>query len=147
MSYVPILTIIEDWIKIGIYALIMTFSVALAVIYCKQYITPDDKIANNVAFITLAFAQLFHVFNMSAFDSKFFLNDITKNKYIWLAVVICTGFMVLVFVLPQIRFVLGLALVPTKIWIVSILASLIPLFTVQLYKIIFGKYKPQIRQN
>lgn len=129
----------KDWIKIGIYALIITFSVAAAVIYCKQYITSDDRIANNVAFITLAFAQLFHVFNMSAFDSKFFINDITKNKYIWLAVVICTGFMVLVFVVPQMRLVLDLDILPTKIWIVSILASLIPLFLIQLYKIILGR--------
>ncbi|GAB2616557.1 cation-transporting P-type ATPase [Emticicia sediminis] len=132
----------KDWIKIGIYALIITISVASAVIYCKQFITPDDKISNNVAFITLAFAQLFHVFNMSAFDSKFFLNDITQNKFVWLAVVICTGFMVLVFLVPQMRLVLGLDLLPTKIWIVSILASLIPLFLIQLYKIIFSKYKP-----
>ena len=129
----------KDWIKIGIYALIMTFSMAAAVIYCKHFITPDDKISNNVAFITLAFAQLFHVFNMSAFDSKVFINDITKNKYVWLAVVICTGFMVLVFVLPQMRLVLGLDFLPTKIWIVSILASFIPLFLIQLYKIIFRK--------
>ena len=129
----------KDWIKIGIYALIMTFSVAAAVVYCKQYITPDDKISNNVAFITLAFAQLFHVFNMSAFDSKVFINDITKNKYVWLAVVICTGFMILVFISPQMRLVLGLDYLPTKIWIVSILASFIPLFLIQLYKIIFRK--------
>jgi len=87
----------------------------------------------------LAFAQLFHVFNMSAIDSKVFVNDITKNKYVWLAVVICTGFMVLVFVIPQMRLVLGLDFLPTKIWIVSILASLIPLFTIHLYKIFFGR--------
>jgi P-type Ca2+ transporter type 2C len=129
----------KDWIKIGIYALVMTFSVAAAVVFCKQYITPDDKISNNVAFITLAFAQLFHVFNMSAFDSKVFINDITKNKYVWLAVVICTGFMILVFISPQMRLVLGLDFLPTKIWIVSILASFIPLFLIQLYKIIFRK--------
>lgn len=128
----------KDWIKIGIYALIMSLSVAVAVIYCKHYISTDDKLANNVAFITLAFAQLFHVFNMSAFDSKIFINDITKNKYVWLAVVICTGFMILVFLLPQMRLVLGLDFLSTKIWIVSILASLIPLVLIQLYKIIFG---------
>jgi Ca2+-transporting ATPase len=92
-----------------------------------------------MAFITLAFAQLFHVFNMSAFDSKVLINDITKNKYVWLAVIICTGFMVLVFVSPQMRVVLGLDFLPIKIWIVSILASFIPLFLIQLYKIIFGK--------
>jgi Ca2+-transporting ATPase len=126
----------KDWIKIGIYALIITFSVASAVIYCKEFITLDDKIANNVAFITLAFAQLFHVFNMSAFDSKVFINDLTKNKYVWLAVVICTGFMVLVFVSPQMRLVLDLDILPTKIWMLAILASLFPLVLIQLYKIV-----------
>jgi len=126
----------KDWIKIGAYALIITFSVASAVIYCQEFITPDDKIANNVAFITLAFAQLFHVFNMSAFDSKVFINDITKNKYVWLAIVICTGFMVLVFVSPKMRLVLDLDILPTKIWMLAILSSLFPLVLIQLYKIV-----------
>jgi Ca2+-transporting ATPase len=130
----------KDWIKIGIYALIITFSVASAVIYCQEFITPDDKIANNVAFITLAFAQLFHVFNMSAFDSKVFINDITKNKYVWLAVVICTGFMVLVFVSPKMRLVLDLDILPTKIWMLAILASLFPLVLIQLYKIVLRNF-------
>jgi Ca2+-transporting ATPase len=130
----------KDWMKIGIYAIIITFSVASAVIYCQEFITPDDKIANNVAFLTLAFAQLFHVFNMSAFDSKIFINDLTKNKYVWLAVVICTGFMVLVFVSPKMRLVLDLDILPPKIWMLVILASLIPLVMIQLFKILFGTY-------
>lgn len=130
----------KDWIKIGIYAFIITFSVASAVIYCQEFITPDDKIANNVAFITLAFAQLFHVFNMSSFDSKVFINDITKNKFVWLAVLICTGFMVLVFVSPKIRLVLDLDILHTEIWMLAILASLFPLILIQFYKILFGTY-------
>lgn len=131
----------KDWIAIMIYAIIMTLSVAFAVIYCQQIITSDDKIANNVAFITLAFAQLFHVFNMSSLSSKLLVNDITNNKFVWLAVLICTGFMVLVYLSPQMRLVLGLVELPTKVWLVSILASLIPLVMVQLYKVIFGERK------
>jgi Ca2+-transporting ATPase len=73
---------------------------------------------------------------MSAFDSKVFINDITKNKYVWLAVVICTGFMVLVFVSPKMRLVLDLDILPTKIWMLAILASLFPLVLIQLYKIV-----------
>jgi P-type Ca2+ transporter type 2C len=84
----------------------------------------------NVVFITLAFAQLFHVFNMSSVKSYLFINDITKNKFVWFAIVICTGLMVLVYILPQMRLVLGLVELSTKIWIVSILASLIPLVVV-----------------
>jgi P-type Ca2+ transporter type 2C len=129
----------KDWKEIVIYTLIITLSVAFAVIYCKEYISNEDKITNNVAFITLAFAQLFHVFNMSAFDSRMLVNDITKNKYVWLAVLICTAAMALVYLSPYLRLVLGLTLLPTKVWVVSILASLIPVFFIQLYKIIFGK--------
>ncbi|WP_435353085.1 cation-translocating P-type ATPase [Emticicia sp. SJ17W-69] len=129
----------KDWIAIMIYAITITLSVAFAVIYCQKIITPDNKVANNVAFITLAFAQLFHVFNMSSLSSKLWMNDITKNKFVWLAVLICTGFMVLVYISPQMRLVLSLVELPTKVWFVSILASLIPLVVVQLYKIIFSK--------
>lgn len=129
----------KDWIAIAIYAIIITLSVAFAVIYCQQIITPDDKVINNVAFVTLAFAQLLHVFNMSSLSSKLVINDITQNKFVWLAVLICTGVMVLVYLSPQMRGVLGLVELPTQVWLVSIVASLIPLVVVQLYKIIFGR--------
>lgn len=129
----------KDWLTIGLYVLIITLSVAFAVIYCERNITSDNKVANNVAFTTLAFAQLFHVFNMSTFNEKVFLNDITKNKYVWLAVIICTGFMVIAFVLPKMRLVLGLVGLSIQVWSVSILSSLIPLVVVQIYKAIWRK--------
>lgn len=129
----------KDWITIGLYALIITLSVAFAVIYCKQTITTDNKVANNVAFITLAFSQLFHVFNMSALNSRLLANDITKNHFIWYAIIICSGLIAFVYCVPQLRLVLGLAVLPTKVWVVSLLASLIPLVVVQLYKAIWGK--------
>ncbi len=129
----------KDWISIGIYAFLITLSVILAVLYCKEFITPDDAIANNVAFTTLAFAQLFHVFNMSSPNSKLFVNEITKNRFVWYAIFICTGLMVFVFLVPQMRLVLGLKILPINVWIVSIIASLIPLVLVQIYKTVTMK--------
>jgi P-type Ca2+ transporter type 2C len=139
----------KDWIAIGLYSLAITVSVTLAVLYCKEFISPDDAIANNVAFMTLAFAQLFHVFNMSSPHSKLFVNEITKNRFVWYAIIICTGLMILVFVIPQMRLVLGLKELPLNVWIVSIVASLIPLILVQIYKAIWqgpvkGKKKKKI---
>ena len=110
-----------------------------AVIYCKAYLLVDDKTANNVAFITLAFAQLFHVFNMASAKSKLLLNEITKNKFVWLAIIICAGLILMVFAVPQMRRVLELNMLGLNVWLIAITASLIPLFLVQLYKIIFGK--------
>ena len=130
----------KDWITTCFYATAMTLAVIVAIFYCKQYISDDTKIANNVAFITLAFSQLFHVFNMSSANSNLLLNDITKNKFVWIALFICTILLLLVYAIPQMRLVLGLEVLSAKVWLASILAGLIPLVLVQVYKII-GKVK------
>ncbi|MBC7409645.1 MAG: cation-translocating P-type ATPase [Arcicella sp.] len=126
----------KDWIEIGLYSFVITISVILAIIYCREYITKDHKFLNNVAFTTLAFSQLFHVFNMSSPKSKFLVNEITKNHFVWYAIIICLGLIVIVYAVPQMRLVLGLAVLTTEVWVVSVLASLIPLVLVQIYKAI-----------
>ena len=129
----------KNWIAITLYALAMTLSVILAVIYCKQVFSVSDQVANNIAFITLAFAQLFHVFNMSSTHSRFLVNDITRNKFVWLALIICSALLMIVYLIPQLSLVLNLTELPLKLWIVSLLASFIPLVMVQLYKVIWRK--------
>ena len=130
----------KNWVEIGVYSAIMTFSVILAVVYCREFITQDHKILNNVAFITLALAQLFHVFNMSSSKSKFLINEITTNHFVWYAIVISLGLMALVYAVPQINSVLSLEVLPINVWTVSILASLFPLISIQIYKAISKKY-------
>lgn len=129
----------RKWVDIVLYALMITFSVLAAIIYTKKYITEDIQVANNVAFITLAFAQLFHVFNMSSPHAKLFLNDITKNLFVWLAILLCAGLMVLVYIVPHINKVLNLASLTIEVWAVCIVASLLPLLLGQIYKRIFGR--------
>ena len=129
----------RKWIDISLYAIVITLSVMAALIYCQQVMKIDNQGENNVAFITLAFSQLFHVFNMSSVGSNLFINDVTKNKFVWLAILICTGIMVLVYVLRQMQLVLGLTELPVNVWIVSMVASLLPLFIIQIYKRIFER--------
>lgn len=129
----------KGWTTIALYAGIMTLAVIVAVIYCNQFITTDAKVVNNVAFLTLAFAQLFHVFNMSSKNARLFINDITKNKFVWMALILCCGLLLIVHALPQMRLVLGLEVLSGVIWMVSILAGMIPLLLVQVYKIIWKR--------
>lgn len=124
----------KDWRTIFFYAFTMTMSVVVAVLFCQRFFTDDAKILNNVAFLTLAFAQLFHVFNMAEKGTHMFLNEITKNKFVWLALVLCSAVMLLVFVIPQARLVLGLELFALNIWLLSLAASLIPLLVVQILR-------------
>jgi P-type Ca2+ transporter type 2C len=129
----------RKWIDISLYAIVITVSVMAALIFCQQILKIDNQSENNVAFITLAFSQLFHVFNMSSVGSKLFFNDVTKNKFVWLAIFICTGVMLLVYVLPQMRLVLGLKELPVNVWLVCMVASLLPLLIIQIYKRIFER--------
>jgi Ca2+-transporting ATPase len=127
----------KDWIAVYLYSILITLAVIVAITYCKQTISADHNIVNNVAFLTLAFAQIFHVFNMSSKRSHMLVNEITKNKFVWLAVIICISLLLLVYALPQMRLVLGLERLSVELWLMSILFGLIPLVLVQLYKIIW----------
>jgi P-type Ca2+ transporter type 2C len=129
----------KGWVAIGLYSFLITTAVIAAVIYCKQFLMVDNKTANNVAFLTLAFAQLFHVFNMASSKSKLLVNEITKNKFVWFAILICVAQMILVFAVPQLRMVLGLNILSKEMWVVAIGASMLPLLLVQLYKTIFSR--------
>lgn len=127
----------KNWITVYSFSFLITLSVIVAVIYCEQNITDDHRIINNVAFITLAFAQIFHVFNMSSKHSDLLRNEITKNKFVWIAVLICSSLLVLVYALPPVRLALSLEKLSVSLWSVSIGAGLIPLVFVQIYKIVW----------
>lgn len=124
------------WVSISFYTAAMTLAVIAAVFFCKLVITADAKVINNVAFISLAFAQLFHVFNMSSTRSKLFVNDITKNKFVWMALFICIALIAIVYAIPQMRIVLGLDVLTPEVWLLSFVAAFIPFVLVQLYKLI-----------
>jgi Ca2+-transporting ATPase len=132
----------KSWIAIILYAFTMTAAVVLAVGYAKfGFNTNDrsianDQLANNVGFITLSFAQLFHVFNMSSVKSKFFVNDITKNKWVWLALLACTVLLGAVYAIPQLRTTLNLVQVPAQLWFVCVGAGFVPVIVIQIYKAI-----------
>ena len=129
----------NDWVEIGIFSAIITLSVIVAVVFCRQFITQNYKTLNNVAFITLGFSQLFHVFNMASPKSKLLVNEITKNHFVWYAIIISAALIVVVYAIPQMRLVMGLLVLPLHVWAVSIGSSLIPLLLIQIYKRVLKK--------
>lgn len=126
----------KDWTRMALYSAAITSAVIVATVYGKEVFHSDDRACNNIAFITLTFAQLFHVFNMSSPGSGFLNNEITRNKWIWIAFLLCSGLTLMVFAVPSLRLVLGLSVLSVKLWIAAIIASLLPLSFFQAYKII-----------
>jgi Ca2+-transporting ATPase len=129
----------RDWYEILLYAAVISLAVVSAIYYHIYFYSADEIILNNLAFITLAFAQLFHVFNMSSKNAKLIINDITKNKFVWIALVLCISFLAIVFAVPTFRMVLKLAVLPLEVWIISIVSGLLPLVIIQSYKLLVRK--------
>ncbi|MDP9079384.1 MAG: cation-transporting P-type ATPase [Bacteroidota bacterium] len=133
----------KKWLAVALYSAAITSAVILAVFYCKEVLHSDDRTCNNVAFITLTFAQLFHVFNMSSDGSGFVNNEITRNKWVWIAILMCSGLMLMVFAVPGLRLVLGLSALSFKLWVAALTVSLLPLVIFQAFKAVKQMNSPR----
>ncbi len=101
------------WISIFVYSIVITFCTLGAVLFSHILIPESERhnpdLCNNILFITLILSQLWHVFNMSAENSKsFFKTDVFTNKYVWLAAATCLLFTFGAYLVPPAAKVLSL---------------------------------------
>jgi Ca2+-transporting ATPase len=125
----------RNWRAVYAFSALITLSVIGAVLYTREVYEGSHIMANNVAFMTLSLAQIFHIFNMASSRSPIWVNEITKNIFAWSAIVICLLILAAVFAFPQMRMVLHLDILPSHLWGVSVIASLVPLLLVQSLKV------------
>jgi Ca2+-transporting ATPase len=84
---VPIMTP-KLWSSTIIYGLCITVAVVGITAYSYFVLEFSAQIINNMAFYTLVLAQLLNVFNMAESRVSFFNNEIVKNPWVWVAIVI-----------------------------------------------------------
>jgi len=80
-----------------------------------------------VAFLTLAFARLWHVFNMRANDARTFRNEITSNRFVWGALALSSVLIAVAVLAPGLSNVLGLHVPGITGWLVVGGFSILPL--------------------
>ena len=131
----PILTR-HNWIQIGVYGFILAACVSGAYFYAHHVWEKPAEITNNIAFFSLAFAQLLHVFNMREADENVFKNQVTRNKYIWMALAFCAAALVAAYFIPGLREILKLQQLEPRVWGLIVITSLAPILIIQLLKII-----------
>lgn len=94
--------------------------------------------AITISFLTLAFGRLWHVFNMRDNSSGLFRNEITKNPYIWGALLISIGLLLCAVYVPGLSDVLKTVPPGLNGWIVILGMSFVPLVIGQIAKVIIG---------
>lgn len=104
------------------------FWISLAVISL-----PGER-AVTISFLILAFARTWHVFNMRDFASNPFHNDVTRNPFVWGAVVLSAVLLLFAVYLQPLARVLSMVAPTLGEWLLIFGMSLIPLVVVQILK-------------
>jgi Ca2+-transporting ATPase len=116
----------RHWRGIGGYGLLITCSVLTAFGLALSWLDMPGKQAVTVSFLTLGFAQLWHVFNLRDTGSSFLRNDITRNPFVWGAVALCTCLLLATVYLPGLSEVLDVADPGILGWMLILVMSLVP---------------------
>jgi Ca2+-transporting ATPase len=79
----------RHWLRIVGYGALLAVCVLGAMAVALLVLGLERVQAVTVSFLTLALAQLWHVFNMREAGTRLLRNEITGNTWIWAAIVIC----------------------------------------------------------
>lgn len=122
----------RHWVEIGLYGLLIAGATLGAFAIALQVWQLDETAAVTVSFMTLAFARLWHIFNMRSARTGLLNNEVVRNRYVWGALVICTGILLGAVYIPGLSGALGTTGLSPRAWGLVFGASLIPLILGQL---------------
>ena len=120
------------WFGVAVYGVIITAAVLGAMAIALFYFHMDEKKAVTVSFLTLAFAQLWHVFNMREKGSTFFNNAIVRNPFVWGALALCSLLLAATVYVPLMAEVLNVANPGRNGWLLVFFMSLMPMVVGQI---------------
>lgn len=108
----PIITT-KLWKSMLVYSLSITIAVIGITWYGNSFKEYNPVIVNNMAFYTLILGQLLNVFNLTSRESSFVFNEVTRNKWVWGAIILSLLIVVLAYWIPFLNTILSL--VPLKL--------------------------------
>ena len=94
------------------------------------------EIGQTMAFVTLAFAELIHVFNVRNPKKSIFKTHPFKNKMLLLALGVSALLMIVILAIPQLREVFSIPVLPAQDTFEMILLILSPILIVEIMKLL-----------
>jgi Ca2+-transporting ATPase len=116
-----------QWLFIAGFGALLTASTLTALVIGRYGLGLRGDALVSVSFLTLAFAQLWHVFNMQGAGSPVFINAVTRNPYVWMAVALCTAILLLAVYVPPLAEALQVVPPNWAGWTLVVAASMAPL--------------------
>jgi len=124
----------KDWINIIVYALLLALPIMLVSWYCSYYLKYESAVCNNITFFSLALSQLWHVLNLSSRKISFINNEVTRNTFVWFALLLCILIIAVFYMVAPLKEILGLQTLDTTMWLIIVGTSFAPVLLIQLFK-------------
>jgi Ca2+-transporting ATPase len=120
-----------DWRLVVLYAFIITIAVLGAYLYALNEWNYTPEQGSTIAFYALSWVQLLHVFNLySGRRASLINNEITRNRYVWLALLVCVGILLLTYYVPILSQVLDIQSLDRKALLLIVSAGLFPVLVI-----------------
>ncbi|MFW6244636.1 MAG: cation-translocating P-type ATPase [Fibrobacterota bacterium] len=129
----------KNWIAITGYGIVIGAILSISYFLAAEWLGFDRDLSLTVSFITLGFARLWHVFNMRQSDSGILFNEITKNRYVWAALLLCAGLLLMAVYLPGLSDALRTRNPGISGWLLILVMSLMPFFVGQISKLVAAR--------
>lgn len=126
----PMLTA-GQWRYIVLCGVAISTTTLIALMVSVRWLGYSNQQSTTVSFITIALAQLWHVFSMRERNSGFWRNAITENRFVWYAIALCLGLMLAAVNLPVLATALEIAPIGMVGWALATTCSLLPVVATQ----------------
>lgn len=121
------------WGLIGGYGVVIALTILGAFYGALQELGMDVDQAVTVSFLTLSISRLLHVFNMRSPESGLLDNEISRTPYVWGALALCLGLLLLAVYWPPLASILSVVPPGLNGWLLIGGASVVPLILGQGY--------------
>jgi Ca2+-transporting ATPase len=133
------------WVTVTAHGLVITVAVLGAFAAALLWLEVGEQAAVTVSFLTLALAQLWHVFNMRDQDAGLLGNDVVRNPWVWGALLLCLLLIAAAIFVPSLARVLGVVPLQAAAWWLVIGCSLVPLLVGQAVLGLLHRRRPDDR--
>ncbi|MBN8906644.1 MAG: cation-transporting P-type ATPase, partial [Rhodospirillales bacterium] len=127
----------REWLAIVLHGAAMA-AATFAAMGLAEILALTSEQSVTVTFLTLAFAQLWHVFDMRGLRTGLLANEVTRNGWIWGAIALCTVLLALPPYVPPVAAILRLVPLNAAMWGVVLGCSLGPLLLSQAVITVIG---------
>jgi len=131
-----------QWVAVVLQSVVLSAGTFGALVLANEGLALTSRETVTVTFLTLAFAQLWHVFDMRHPRSAAFNNDVTRNPWVWAAFALCTLLLAAPPYIAPVAQVLHLAPVTPAMWAIVFAMSLAPMLVVQCVSYILARRSP-----